>query len=125
MLIKKTNEEVIFSYSRKQAIEDGVLVDLTSLARDAGIKFPVAVTRAVFELLNHISVQGQDFVGRAWDMLMIFRLEAKRSHEDMIHFSPLFLMKEGKNPEPLHLWAKCGPGDGMEPVITIMKEGED
>jgi hypothetical protein len=54
MLIKKTNEEVIFSYSRKQAIEDGVLVDLTSLARDAGIKFPVAVTRAVFELLNHI-----------------------------------------------------------------------
>ncbi len=125
MLSEKSNEEVVFSYSRKEAIEDGVLVDLTNLARDAGIKFPVAVTLSVFELLNHISVPGQDFVGRAWDMLMIFRMEAKKSPGDTINFAPLFLMREGEDPVAISLWAKCGPGDDMEPVITIMQEGED
>ena len=39
--------EVISSYSRAQAIEDGVLVDVSSVARAAGIKFPVAMTRTV------------------------------------------------------------------------------
>ena len=42
-----TNElfgEVISSYSRAQAIEDGVLVDVSSVAREAGINFPIALT---------------------------------------------------------------------------------
>src|SRR5260370_33326576 len=47
--------EVISSYSRAQAIEDGVLVDLmqgelASLVREAGFKFPIAMTTAAFEL---------------------------------------------------------------------------
>lgn len=36
--------EPIFSYSRKQAIADGVLVDVSEMAREAGFKYPVAVT---------------------------------------------------------------------------------
>ena len=39
--------EVISSYSRAQAIEDGVLVDVSTVAKEAGIKFPVAMTAAV------------------------------------------------------------------------------
>ena len=31
--------EVISAYSRAQAIEDGVLVDLSTLAREAGFKY--------------------------------------------------------------------------------------
>src|SRR4051812_27741843 len=38
--------EVIFAYTRKQAIEDGVLVDVTETAKEAGFKIPVALTRA-------------------------------------------------------------------------------
>jgi len=41
----------ISSYSRAQAIEDGVLVDVSALAREAGIRFPVAVTAGVFAVL--------------------------------------------------------------------------
>ena len=41
--------EVIDAYSRAQALEEGVLVDVSVLAREAGIKFPVAVTRAVWQ----------------------------------------------------------------------------
>jgi len=117
--------EVIYRYTRKQAIEDGVLVDLSELAREAGIRFPVAVTQGVFEVLNNTSSPGQDFTGRAWDMFMIFRMEAKNTKGDEIHFAPLFVMPEEKGPVPVPMWAKCGPGDDMEPVITIMMPDED
>lgn len=35
-------------YTREQALEDGVLVDVSDLAREAGFKIPVAVTSAVW-----------------------------------------------------------------------------
>jgi hypothetical protein len=40
---------VIHAYSRAEALEDGVLVDVTSTAREAGFRIPVALTRAVWE----------------------------------------------------------------------------
>ena len=40
---------VIMSYTRAQALEDGVLVDAGPLAREAGFHWPVALTRAVWE----------------------------------------------------------------------------
>ena len=36
--------EVIYSYTRKQAIEDGVLVDITEMAKEAGIKLSLLTT---------------------------------------------------------------------------------
>ena len=44
-----SESDVIFSYTRSQAIEDGVLVDLSEWARETGFRFPVACTRAVWE----------------------------------------------------------------------------
>ena len=35
---------VIYSYTRKQAIEDGVLVDLTEWSKETGFTIPVACT---------------------------------------------------------------------------------
>ena len=117
--------EVISRYTRKQALEDGVLVDITELSKEAGIRLPVAVTRAVFNLLDDASVPGQDFKGRAWDLLMVFRMCARSSKGDEIHFAPLFVMEGSEKPKPLPMWAKCGPGDDGEPTVTIMLEGED
>ena len=36
-------------YTRRQAIDDGVLVDVTKWANEAGFKLPAVVTRAVWE----------------------------------------------------------------------------
>lgn len=36
--------ELIYRYSREQAIADGVLIDVTGLAREAGINNPVVIT---------------------------------------------------------------------------------
>ena len=41
--------DVIYQYTRAQAIEDGILIDVTETAREAGITFPTAVTAAVWE----------------------------------------------------------------------------
>ena len=42
------NADLIHSYSRAQAIEDGVLIDVSTVAREAGITYPVALTSAAW-----------------------------------------------------------------------------
>jgi hypothetical protein len=39
-----TKDDLIYAYSRKQAIADGVLIDVTNTAHEAGFVVPVAVT---------------------------------------------------------------------------------
>jgi hypothetical protein len=41
--------EVIHVHTRADAIADGMLVDVSAVAREAGIRFPVALTRAIWE----------------------------------------------------------------------------
>ena len=42
-----TQEDIIYTYTRAQAIEDGYIVDVSEVASEAGFRWPVAVTRAV------------------------------------------------------------------------------
>lgn len=124
--INQNDMPIIYSYSRAEAIEDGVLADISSLAREAGFKFPVVATSRVFELLCDTTQLGQSFEGRAWDLLMILRFAIKRSSgTDTIYFAPLFNTKDHREPKPYKLWSKCGPGDEGDPVINIMFQDED
>ena len=65
---------LIFSYTR-QAIADGVLVDVSKLAKEAGFRFPVAVTAGVWAECVTVpeGVAGQDETGRLWDVLNVLR----------------------------------------------------
>ena len=45
-------DPVISVYTRAQAIEDGILVDVSETAREAGFRIPVAVTRSVWDYGN-------------------------------------------------------------------------
>jgi hypothetical protein len=62
--------EVIFAYTRKQAIADGNQVDVSTTAKEAGIKFPMFLTRAVFDAYVAVppNVTCQDEAGRLWDI---------------------------------------------------------
>jgi hypothetical protein len=122
--------EVISSYSRADALEDGVLVDVSELAKEAGFVYPVAVTRAVYGILEpspELERQGQSFTGRAWDMFAVLRaaIRATREPGDQVRFAPLFIRKPGGSPEPVALRSVVGPGDAAEPTITIMLPSED
>ncbi len=88
--------EVISVYTRAQAIEDGVLVDVSELAKEAGFRFPVAVTRRLFESVLEPNEQlkkehGQSYNGRAWDMFSILLWEIRKGKDGQrVDFAPLF-----------------------------------
>ena len=138
--------EVISSYSRADAIEDGELIDISELAREAGLKYPVAVSRGVYAILapwddgregDHSGPKegqalyglGQSFAGRAWDLLAILLYEVRQGQRGQrVDFAPLFLMGHKwtqDRPMPVKMYAMCGPGDTAEPVITVMLPEED
>ena len=127
--------EVISSYSRAQAIEDGVLVDVSALAREAGLKYDVAVSSGVFAVLapwawangsqDDVSEPaegqplyglGQSFNGRAWDLLTVLLYEIRRGQGgDRVDFAPLFLLH--KRPGFEHI---PPPRDGWGPAPIKM-----
>ena len=121
---------VIFAYTRSQALADGVLVDASDLAREAGFVFPVALTETLYHSYIvpalDLVAEGQSPQGRLWDLLFVLRFAiAKARNTDTILFKVLFLMSAGADPVPIELKAVCGPGDDGEPVLTIMLPDED
>ena len=119
--------EVIHTYSRADALGDGVLVEVSEVAREAGIKFPVAITRTVWGEYVEVpeGVTGQDEMGRLWDILYMLTVEIRKSGGvDQILYD-LYVRNTNWRPSRVTLKALCGPGDNMEPVITIMLPDED
>jgi len=136
--MKELFGDVIYSYTRAQAIDDGVLIDVTEMARQAGIKHPTAITASVFDDYVHVpkALEGmQDEQGRLWDILWMFAWHVKigeiNGNEGMFEVS--FLTYEAKGPndiaksrnETVMLKAVCGPNDDASPCITIMLPDED
>jgi len=119
--------ELISSYSRKQAIEDGVLVDVTETAKEAGIKYPTAVTHAVFEQYLRVppGVEGQDERGRGWDIIWMLKFAIARAPEGDFLIYTVFVRNDNTAPKPVKLKAICHPGDEGEPVITVLMPDED
>ena len=134
--------DVIYSYTRKQAIEDGVLVDITDMAKEAGIKYPVAITSTAF--FGYVAPDpmppGHDLKGRLWDLFSMFKLAAKRTDGPELLFKVQFVLngiRMGPAERPVKniddtwklvevtLQAVCGPGDDPAPVVTIMLLDED
>ena len=58
--------DLIHRYSRADAIRDGVLIDVTEAAREAGFKLPVALTAAAWGKCVAVppGVECQDEAGR-------------------------------------------------------------
>lgn len=128
---ERSNEpfEIISAYTRAQALEDGVLLDITEMAKEAGIIFPAAVTAAVWAKYVEVpkGVEGQDKDGRLWDILWMLRcaiLGKNGRKSDRVDFE-LLVKNDVGAPRPVKLKSICGPGDDAEPVITIMLPDED
>ena len=118
--------DVVFSYSRKQAIEDGVLVDVSETAREAGFKWPFAMTAEVWALIEQIPAKfsHEDVQGRLWDVLMMARFAIKKAKpgEEEIFYEVIL---HQSNANHLRLKLHCGPGDSAEPVLTLMLPDQD
>ena len=123
------NENLIHSYSRAQALDDGFLVDVTETAKQAGFKYPVALTRTVWNAYVEVParVEGQDEAGRLWDILFMLRHAAHRSDTGSVILFRLHVRNDNRDRTPplVELKAICGPNDDGNPCITVMLPGED
>lgn len=108
------DDNLIFSYTRRQAIEDGVLIVIQKLVDQPNIfKYQTAVTTAVFSILDKTNTQA-DFQALlrtiAW---VVIEQNLKSDRVD-------FFFKDEE------MYALCHPDDdGKTPVITIMLINED
>ena len=119
--------DLIYSYSRAQAIEDGVLVDVSDTAREAGFSIPVALTAAVWADIEDIpeSQSHQDVQGRLWDVLYLASVTARANavldSTEVLYTLTMHVGDESEYTLKMHI----GPSDAGKPVITIMQPTED
>jgi DNA repair protein RadC len=119
--------EIIHTYTRAQALEDGVLVDVSSMARETGFRFPTAITADLHTRLTpneEEADRGQSYEGRLWDVLFSASMATRRAGKtDRAAFKTLLAEVRSDRSKPqlttLNLWVVIGPGDQGEAVITL------
>jgi hypothetical protein len=130
-------ENVIYAYTRAQALADGVLIDVSDPAREAGFRLPVALTAGVWascvawEPEDSERQIHQDQSGRLWDVLWMaswaIRLQRGRGETDRLPYRLYVVPRDGQSQDAreVELHVHIGSGDAGEPVLTILLPGED
>jgi hypothetical protein len=112
----------IYSYTRAQAIEDGVLVDLTQFETvRQHWKLHFACTDTVWTAIEDaVHQHGHDIEGVLHDISTVAKIAINRNHcADTLLFT-VIIGNAHKNLK-LHI----GPGDDPTPVLTLMLPHED
>ena len=127
--------EVISTYTRAQAIEDGVLIDAGPMAKEAGFNWPVALTAGAWaDCVAWTDADGQQPVhqdpsGRLWDLLFMasHAIRTRKAPSDRLLFQLYRVPRDGHSTEAVRVTLRLivGPGDVGEPVITILLPHED
>ena len=122
---------IIFSYTRAQAVADGVQVEVTKTATEAGISSPVFLTRTVFDSFVAVppDVAGQDEAGRLWDIVWMLRFAILRARPGVQRIPVALYVRQSdtQRPQLIKLIATCGALDidDPQPAITVMLPDED
>lgn len=114
--------EVIFAYTRKQALADGEQIDVSTAAKEGGIRFPMFITRAVFEnyVTVPVGVTGQDETGRLWDLIWMTRMAIKRSPQGTDRIPVvLYVRNDNRSAKRVELVAVCSALDIDDPQPAI------
>jgi len=123
--------DVVYQYTRSQAIADGFQIEVTKTAEEAGIRFPVFITRGVYEQCVAVppGVTGQDEAGRLWDVVWMLRFAIIRSRPGTSRLTVALYVRNSDNSPPrlTKLIATAGALDidDPAPAITLMLPTED
>jgi hypothetical protein len=137
--------KIVSTYSTKQAVEDGFLVKVDSEAsKEAGIKFPVYITRAVWDKYVEVpkgTEQLQNLSGRLWDVLFMFAFHARNVSSNFLQFDFISFLPDEVNWEAnenlespenrlnrlvtLNAVIQAQDFDDPSPAIFIMKPNEE
>lgn len=115
------------AYTRKEAIADGVLVDVTETAKACGLRYPVALTLACWKkcIRAREGVGIPTEVSRLFDVLTFLLFGCIENGEDVPEFLFTQCVVHGNEVEEVTLKAHRGPGDDLETVITVMLQNEN
>lgn len=125
--VNESNVNTLHVYTRTDAIRDGVLVDISKLAKEAGFKWPIAMTSTAHA--KHVQVphvaDWQDETGRLWDILMMlhFAIRQCATQKEGLLFS--LLGDNGTGARKVTLKSVRGYDDEGKPCLTIMLPNED
>ncbi len=129
--MRKLFGEPIHTYTRAEAIDDGILIDITATAREAGFSCPIAITAAAWEDCvawtdaDSKRQAYQEESGRLWDVVWMASRAACNSRAALFQLYRVPRGGRGARPRLATLKMVAGPGDNGELVITILMPDED
>ena len=117
-----TNDDLISSYTQTQAIEDGVLHLVPKEISRVYFRYPVILSDSLMTVIE-LSLKDKrfmnDYRGVMHDVLFMAQLAAKRGKGESALKTKVTIT--GAGPKSVYdLLIVCGPGDDMQPTITIM-----
>lgn len=111
------------SGSRDQAIESGVLIDITPQAQDMGLPLPVGISRSLWDFGITVSDQTTDREQdqRIRDLLMALRLHLCRSPlvSPVTQFPALFSFPSDQSPQVCGVCAVVQAESADQPFLTL------
>jgi hypothetical protein len=115
--MQEKSDEVVYRYTRQQAIEDGVLVDVscTREAKEAGFKAPLCLTRGVYSQVEvPEGLEGiQDMKGRLWDTLILAALAFHMAEDKSLVQFHVSYLTASKRHEVKRLWLVFNEAEGF------------
>ena len=130
----KNNEspfgEIVYTYTRAHAVADGFQVDVTVTAQEAGIRFPVFLTRSVYDAYVTVppDVAGQDEAGRLWDVVWMLRFAIRKAQTGQARLPfALYVRNDNRRPRLIKLIATYGAldVDDPQPAIVVTMPDQD
>ena len=123
------HEDIIHTYTRADALRAGVLIDVSETAREAGIRYPVAVTSSVWQRCVAVppGVACQDEAGRLWDVLWLVACAVRKGDAGpQVRFG-VHVRNDNRDRTPPLVLLKvlCGPDDDGSPCLTVLLPDED
>lgn len=114
--------------NREEAIEAGVLIDVTPDAQKLGLTFPVTVTRPLWELgiAPTQTMSDEEKSNRLRDVLMAFRLRLSSlvTLSPLIDFPAMLALPPEAVPQPVPLFALLQPDAKNQTSVTLLLPNE-
>lgn len=114
--------------NRRQAIQAGFLIDVSTDAHKLGLTFSVSVTKPLWEvgIAPGESISEEEKAQRLRDVLMAFRLRiaSQATLSPLIDFPAMLALPPGGVPQPVPLFALIQPDEENRAAATLLLPNE-